>query len=215
MIHLHLRKWERWDLSPPRSGWALQTRNTKRLCESGRRHSEWLHSTWFIMSDRFRIMTHRSYHRISSTSGRFMAVRELFKWLATVLGLQDAPVYAIYLTITVSVLLFILSQPWIAHSSYQADGGGNECERSKEVDIRRYGEELAAAKTLAGKFILLRFATRTLRCCLEPLFHEADQEWRRQYEEAAVELGWNAPVLNLCILSTGAPTCGIHTKVTS
>lgn len=40
-----------------------------------------------------------------------MAVRELFKWLATVLGLQDAPVYAIYLTITVSVLLFILSQP--------------------------------------------------------------------------------------------------------
>ncbi len=141
-----------------------------------------------------------------------MSIKELFEWVASVLGLQDAPGYAICLTIIISVLLFVVSKLWIAHSSHKEERRRYEYARSQEVNTRRYQEELSAAKSLAGKFMSLRFATHKLRCCPDSLFCDAEQNWRAQYEDACIELGRNAPVLNLRTLSTGAPTCGVHVK---
>lgn len=119
---------------------------------------------------------------------------------------------AICITLAISALSFICSQLWIAHSNHKQDRRNYEYKRSKEVNKKRFYDELDAVEVLAEAFMRLRLKMHQLQCCSDGDYDKVNQEWRDLYEDTAIILGRSAPVLNLRTLSDGAPTCGVDSK---
>lgn len=141
-----------------------------------------------------------------------MSLEGLFKVVAQMLGIENAPGAQICVTIVFGLVLYIASQAVLAHSEHKQARRNYEYKRSQEVNTKRFEKELQAVEKLTRCFMELRLRTHCLSCCPDKKLDEAIREWDRIYKEAALALGEGSAVLNLRRLADGSPTCGVHAK---